>query len=103
MKKMLFEGAVSSVVAIATALAATGTCTPNPTPPPSQPLSASQVASELIEAGCLAAGPNDVQAVASELQTGHDPWLACMFDGGSVQTCNAPCERAGFVRRPADQ
>jgi hypothetical protein len=70
------------------------------TPPsaPSQPLSADQVTDILVDAGCLAPGSSD--AVAAQLATGHSPWLACVFEGGSISDCNAPCERAGLVRKP---
>jgi hypothetical protein len=66
--------------------------------PAAAPLTADQVAVELEDSGCLAPGSSD--AVAAELATGKDPWLACMFEGGTIQACNAPCERAGWVRRP---
>ncbi len=66
--------------------------------PASQPLTADQITAELVEAGCLAAGSSD--AVAAELATGHDAWLNCLQEGGTIQGCNAPCERAGWVRRP---
>ena len=70
------------------------------TPPssPSQPLSADQVTAKLVDAGCMTPGSSD--AVTAQLATGHSPWLACMFEGGSIADCNAPCERAGLVRRP---
>jgi hypothetical protein len=75
---------------------------PQPPPPPPAPtlLTNDQVASELEDAGCLASGPGVVDAVAAELQTGHDPWLLCLYEGGTVASCSAPCERAGVVRRP---
>jgi hypothetical protein len=68
--------------------------------PAASPITADQVTEELVDAGCLAPGAGDVDAVAAELATGHDPWLACLFDGGSIAGCNVPCERAGYVRRP---
>jgi hypothetical protein len=66
--------------------------------PAAAPLTADQVAGELEDAGCLAPGSSD--AVAAELATGHDAWLNCLQEGGTIQGCNAPCEHAGWVRRP---
>lgn len=68
--------------------------------PPSPPLTATQIAAELEEAGCLQAGPGVADAVAAELATGHDAWLSCLQDAGTIVSCNVPCQRAGYVRRP---
>ena len=76
--------------------------TPTPTPSPAPTLlSADQVTAELVDAGCLAPGPSG--PIAQELATGHDPWLGCLFEGGTIAACNAPCQRAGFVQRPGDR
>jgi hypothetical protein len=56
----------------------------------------------LVEAGCLAAGQGVMNDLVAQEQTGHSPWIDCMLDGGSILGCNAPCERAGWVRRPTD-
>lgn len=71
--------------------------TPAPAPAPTL-LSGDEVTGELVDAGCLAPGTSD--AVVAELLTGHDPWLGCLFEGGTLAACNAPCQRAGLVQRP---
>ena len=60
---------------------------------PTTTVTATQIAAELEDAGCVAPGPGVADAVAAELATGHDAWLACMADGGSVASCDAPCTR----------
>jgi hypothetical protein len=52
-------------------------------------LTADQVTGELVDAGCLAPGSSD--AVAAQLATGHDPWLVCLFEGGTIGGCMVPC------------
>jgi hypothetical protein len=54
----------------------------------------------LTEAGCLVAAPGVMNALVAQEQTGHSPWIDCMREGGTILGCNAPCERAGWVRRP---
>lgn len=62
-------------------------------PPPAPTTTAAQVAAELIDAGCIAPGPDVTSAISAEQATGHDPWLGCMFDGGTVAGCGAPCAK----------
>jgi hypothetical protein len=64
-------------------------------------VTADQVTSELVEAGCLA--PGSSAAVLAELEldgAAQDPTLrraiACLFDGGTVASCDVGC-----VARPA--
>jgi hypothetical protein len=48
---------------------------------------------KLVAAQCLAPSSDGVQAISSEHADPSQPdWLACMFDGGTVQSCNVPCE-----------
>jgi len=54
---------------------------------------ATTIYNELVEAGCMA--PNDPtgpSALAQSLAAGDFPWLPCLFDGGTVTSCNVPCE-----------
>ncbi len=48
----------------------------------------------LVEAGCLAPSDGGVAAVAAERATGHDAWLSCLYDGGTIQSCAVPCTKA---------
>jgi hypothetical protein len=51
------------------------------------------VYNELVGSGCLGASSDGVSAVAAEHADPSQPdWLACMFDGGSVDGCNVPCQ-----------
>lgn len=62
------------------------------TPSPPAPATAQTVYDRLVEAGCLSAAPDGVQAVADEHADPAQPaWMQCMFDGGTVQTCGVPC------------
>lgn len=61
--------------------------------PASSPVTDTQVYGELVEAGCLASSDGGVAAVAAEHATGHDAWLACLYDGGTVQGCAVPCTK----------
>lgn len=63
----------------------------SPAPPPS---SATRVWNELLEAGCVAPDDAGPRAIADEyaLKDDADAWLACMWDGGTVAACRAPCK-----------
>lgn len=62
-----------------------------PTSPP--PATAQTVYTELVIGGCLSATPDGLQAVTDEHSDSEQPaWMACLFDGGSIQTCNVPCQ-----------
>jgi hypothetical protein len=59
--------------------------------PPS--MNATAVYNELVDAGCMAPDDGGATAVAQELALGDaaDPWLTCLFGGGTVASCNVPC------------
>jgi hypothetical protein len=62
-------------------------------PTPAAGPTADSVYSALVDAGCLAADPNGPSFVLAEHNlTDQPPWMACLFDGGSVSTCGVPCE-----------
>ena len=72
-------------------------CKTPPAPPPAPtPVTADQVTGELVEAGCLA--PGSSSAITAELLDvdAHDQGLRrsilCLFDGGSVVSCQIPCK-----------
>jgi hypothetical protein len=46
---------------------------------------------ELVLGECLAASDGGVDAVAAEHQSPNPPWLACLYDGGTLTGCNVPC------------
>ena len=55
-------------------------------------VNAARINAELIEAGCEAQG--DAAAVAQEMALPNPPpWLVCLEQDGSVQSCNVPCGR----------
>lgn len=69
------------------ALAGCDSCTPAAAP------SDQSVYNALVEAGCLAPDPEGgVQAVALDRQIGDHAWLNCLYDGGTVKSCNVPCK-----------
>lgn len=55
---------------------------------------AASVYQSLVEAGCLAATADGEKAVADEhaLHT-EPPWSACLWQGGTVQSCGVPCSK----------
>ena len=79
-------------LAVTLALALTGcsSCTPAASPAPTDQV----IASELIEAGCLA---NDVTAVpAVHAERALNPpvaWMNCLNGGGTVAGCAVPCSK----------
>ncbi len=88
------------------------TCTPAPSPPvqdaaPPPPPAPTVVVGpvdqhiydQLVEAGCMASSLSGVSAVAAERQQYGDLGLACMADGGSVKSCNVPCNPMGLKLR----
>jgi hypothetical protein len=51
------------------------------------------VYNQLVAANCLAPSSDGVQAVSDEHNDPSEPpWLACMFDGGTVSSCSVPCQ-----------
>ena len=81
-----------SGIAVAVTLAA---CHPAPTPLPPGNTDADEVVyGELVEAGCLEAEDGGVDYVAIAARDPSAPiWLTCLYDGGTVISCNVPCER----------
>ena len=62
-------------------------------PPVPQRVDAAVVYQALVEAGCLAPDDGGLAAVVEESQSDAEPsWLACLFDGGTVQSCGVPCQ-----------
>ena len=62
-------------------------CATTPTP------IAQSVYQSLLDAGCLAPSDGGVAAIEAEHATGHDAWMNCMYDGGTVDACAVPCNR----------
>jgi hypothetical protein len=91
---------------LACALAAT--CKPSPAPPPAPPPGplppvpvvspAVEVYNKLVAANCMAPDDAGVEAVAEEYASfaSTEPWIACMWVGGSVSACQAPCDSASL-------
>ena len=73
------------------AVAATAAC--DACQPSQPPVTVDQIVyGELVESGCLQASDGGVQAVQQEHALAAQPtWLGCMYDGGTVQQCGAPC------------
>lgn len=84
MKVLLF------LIGVGVGASACRTVPPAPTPTlTTTSLTSDQVADELFDAGCI--GPDASAALADELKTVGDPWLVCLFEGGTIQVCAAPC------------
>ncbi len=85
MKTLLFVGGVL--------LAGCNGCqppTPAPVPPPSP--AAVHIFVELVEAGCMAPDtPGGAAAIDGLASLDAAPWLTCLYNGGTVQSCAAPC------------
>jgi hypothetical protein len=65
----------------------------NTSPPPTPATQASTVYWELVDAGCMAPAPDGLASIAEEHARSDQPaWLVCLFDGGSVGSCSAPCQ-----------
>jgi hypothetical protein len=84
-------------VAAALALAACDAC--SQPQPPQPPTTDQKVYGELVEAGCLQATDGGLAAVAHDHTLGpaQPAWLACLYDGGSIQQCAVPCTKNGVV------
>ena len=62
-------------------------------PPPGVP-NDNTVYAELTLAQCLAQTDGGVTAVANMHKSDREPpWLACMYNGGTVASCNVPCAK----------
>jgi hypothetical protein len=60
--------------------------------PPAATVNASTVYNELVVAGCMAQDDGGPAAVAQEhALPDQEPWMACLWDGGTVTGCNVPC------------
>jgi hypothetical protein len=81
-------------LAAAALLGACGACQkPAPAPPAPTQETPTQIYDELVEAGCLAPDEGGPQAVLQESQSDVAPaWLACLFGGGTIRGCGAPCQ-----------
>ena len=74
-------------------------CHPTPAPDAGPPVASfddagtSEVVAKLVEAGCLAADDSgdDLVSTAKEHAAKDYVWLECLYAGGSVASCNAPC------------
>jgi hypothetical protein len=87
-----------SLVVLLGLAACTPTKAPTPAPAPGDDAADPGVAvyGELVEAGCLAASDSGVAAVDQEHAYADQPsWLGCLFDGGSIGSCNVPCDVGG--------
>ena len=100
----------------ASALVGCASCNPTPTPIPAAPDGGADAATDaeplpveidassvdattaqviyeaLVEAGCMAADDGGALAIAQEQTLDADPWLQCLFNNGSIGSCNVPCE-----------
>ena len=81
------------------ALSLAATCKPSPAPPPAPaPSPAVRIYDEFVEAGCIAQDDAGVQAIADEYASYGDAeaWIACLWDGGDIAVCQAPCDSASL-------
>jgi hypothetical protein len=64
-------------------------------PSPATGPTATSVYNELVAAGCLAPDDGGAAAVAEEHAAApQEPWMACLWDGGTVAACGVPCDGA---------
>ena len=61
-------------------------------PPSSSGVTPNTVYSELVEAGCLAPTSDGVAAITQEHAAHDTPWVECLFDAGTIKTCQVPCQ-----------
>ncbi len=86
--KLAFLGILTLVAA---GLMAAACAKPVPISP-----TARTVYSELVDAGCLAATDAGLSSVQEEFNSdAAPPWFGCLWDGGSIATCNTPCSALG--------
>lgn len=63
------------------------------TPPQTPNADDVRVYGALVEAGCLASDEGGAIVLDQvHARVDQPAWVACMYDGGSVQACGAPCE-----------
>lgn len=86
------------LIGLVAALGACNACAPPGGyvgPVPAGGLAPATVLGELVEAGCIAPDDNTGTALAAVVDEhtsdAEEPWLACLFDGGTVVRCGAPC------------
>jgi hypothetical protein len=78
----------------AACFASIGCATPthSPSSPPAYVSTSETVYSALVDGGCMQASADGVVAVSQEGAMANPPsWLNCMFQGGSIGDCEAPC------------
>ena len=82
------KGSVAHI-AVAVMLAGCNSCQPAAAPPAPTDQS---VYGTLVEAGCMLVDPDGgVAAVAAEHASPNPAWLNCLYNGGTVAGCKAPC------------
>jgi hypothetical protein len=80
-----------ALLIVAAAGAACDACSPSPP----APVSPDQVVyQELVDGGCMPAIDGGVVYVAqAHLLAGQPAWMACLYDGGTLQSCAVPCRQ----------
>ena len=68
--------------------------------PPASTVDASTVYNELVTAGCLAPDDAGPSTIAQEhALPDQEPWMACLWDGGTVASCNVPCSSTSTKKK----
>ena len=80
--------AVLAVLADCAGMPACSRPAPQPSPPPTGSV---RVYLELVECGALAPTDGGPLAIMQEHTIGDMPFLGCMYEGGTAQSCHAPC------------
>jgi len=79
---------------LAGALAACSGC--RTTPPPTSPPTASTLAAELVDAGCIVPSATLTASIQIDEQSDAAPaWFRCLVDGGTPRACGVPCGDGG--------
>ena len=88
---LIFLGAIGGLFSVACHSAPT----PTPSPGGSPELTPTTVYNELVDAGCMQADPSGntdgLASIAAEHAAHDQAWLECLFDGGTIKACAAPC------------
>jgi hypothetical protein len=97
---------VAAALAMGCVVAVTGCHSPSPAPTPTPPAPDAAVDPgvaiyrELVGAGCLAPDPDDAgpASLDEEYASVDAPsWLGCLYDGGSISSCDVPCDTDGGI------
>ena len=94
MKAYQLAGGIGVAFAVALAVIPAVICCIPPTKPAASPVTAEDVYWRLVDGGCLANDPvGGIDFIAAEhTLPDESPYLKCLWDGGTLQSCKVPCK-----------